>query len=244
MTEKEVDTMWDIRQEHLDLVESTTGSPKGKARPFDPERKVGLDSRDPRASPDQWPCFGEHNPGTPHANPHGQWIHCTVCNLRLSYMPRQGSHGQNTKMDAPAMTLRMLTEVKKLMNSAPPSAEICLAMQKKIDAEEVLTTLVKKKLLDHATQRDLDRKRYSPPQRKTGNSSSPESWDMVPSTAATPKKNHPESDLEKDLKAYLQDGEMKELMRLLEDRRSKTTSSASDSTPLQGLPTAYLEEDA
>ena len=62
------------------------------------------------------------------------------------------------------MTLRMLTErVKKLMDSAPPSAEICLAMQKnsKIDAEEVLNTLVKKKLLDHATQRDLDRKRYS-----------------------------------------------------------------------------------
>ena len=117
-------------------------------------------------------------------------------------------------------------------------------MQKKIDAEEVLTTLVKKKLLDHATQRDLDRKRYSPPQRKTGNSSSPESWDMVPSTAATPKKSHPESDLEKDLKAYLQDGKMKELMHLLEDRRSKTTSSASDPTPLQGLPTAYLEEDA
>ena len=52
---------------------------------------------------------------------------------------------------------------------------------------------------------------------------------MVPSATATPKKNHPESELEKDLKAYLQDGEMRELI--------------SESTPLQGLPTAYLEED-
>ena len=81
-----------------------------------------------------------HVPGRVQSKTHGQWTHCAVCNVRLECVPRQGSHGQTTKMDNPGMMLRNLTGNYK------PTAAICLAMQRKIDAEQQPNTLIRERM--------------------------------------------------------------------------------------------------
>ena len=44
------------------------------------------------------------------------------------------------------MTLRMLSQLKNLMGNYKPTAAICLAMQRKIDAEEQLNTLIRDRM--------------------------------------------------------------------------------------------------
>ena len=80
---------------------------KAKSRPrsFDSTRRMKADPRDPRTQTNQWPCFGRHQPAAPEANPHGQWINCSVCNLRLLYTPRKGSLATSTQtVNAPMVT--------------------------------------------------------------------------------------------------------------------------------------------
>ncbi|CAE7460916.1 nosip, partial [Symbiodinium sp. CCMP2456] len=112
--------------------------PKAKAAPLDPARRVTMDLRDPRTSGEQWPCHSQHLPGKVQANGHGAWLHCAVCNLRLEYVPRQGSPAATTKVENPAMVKRMLTQLESIMGHVKPTSAICLAMQRKIDAEEQL----------------------------------------------------------------------------------------------------------
>ncbi|CAE7241764.1 Smyd3 [Symbiodinium sp. CCMP2592] len=86
--------------------------------------------------------YNQHIADTPKSNAHGEWVHCAVCDLRLSYTPREGSHGQTTSVKNPAMVQRMLDELQPLMGDFMPTATICKAMQAKIDAEETLRTAI------------------------------------------------------------------------------------------------------
>ncbi|CAE7800179.1 unnamed protein product [Symbiodinium sp. CCMP2592] len=131
-------------QEEIFVAEIKQKTPKAKAKalPLDYARRVKGDNRDPRASSSQWPCFNRHVADYPKANAHGRWTHCCVCNLRLEYVPRQGSHGQTTQNQNPAMVKRMLTQLEPLMGKTKPTAAICLAMQRKIDAEEQLMHMI------------------------------------------------------------------------------------------------------
>ena len=130
----------------LERIQAAT--PKTKdVRPLDPSRAMGMDERDPRVEQAQWPCFGHHVPAKAHSNAHGQWTQCSVCNLRLNYVPKVGSHSGSTKVENRAMVVRMLTELQPLMRGAKPTAAICLAMQKKIDAEETLTHMIDKEFM-------------------------------------------------------------------------------------------------
>ena len=52
-------------------------------------------ARDIRAK-NTWQGFNRHQPGNWASNPHGRWPHCQVCDLRLQYMPRQGSPSMST----------------------------------------------------------------------------------------------------------------------------------------------------
>ena len=45
------------------------------------------------------------------------------------------------------MVLRMLNQLQPLMGDRKPTSAICLAMQKKIDAEEVLMTMIQQQRL-------------------------------------------------------------------------------------------------
>ena len=119
---------------------------KAKARPLDFERRAPQDPRDPRAQANQWPCFGQHIPAKVQGNAHGAWRQCAVCNLRLEYIPRKGSPGSTTKSDNPAMITRMLGQLQPLMGQVKPTAAICLAMEKKIYAEETLNVLIQQQL--------------------------------------------------------------------------------------------------
>ncbi|CAE7561074.1 unnamed protein product [Symbiodinium sp. CCMP2592] len=169
--------------------------PKAKAQPLDPSRRVPADLRDPRALQSQWPCHNNHVPGRPQANAHGQWTHCAVCNLRMEYVPRLGSHGQTTKADNPGMTRRMLDQLQVLMGNCKPTAAICLAMQRKIDAEEQLNTLIRERMAENQMVETVNQATPATTSASTPGArvaptspqpSSPDSWevtsDMNPNT--------------------------------------------------------------
>ncbi|CAK9105955.1 unnamed protein product [Durusdinium trenchii] len=223
LTEEQGNKIWDIKTAAADFREKITGSrEKEPPRPFDPPRGVGPDPRDPRMSPEQWPCYGEHHLGSVRANPHGQWQHCQVCNIRWMYVPRKGSHGQNTKTDAPPLVQRMLGELKVLMNSERPSAETVHAMQKKVDADIVLEDLVHRQISKIQGERNMPEQTgkavvkssgypstspATPTSRnKTkGQTSSPSSWEIC----TPPPTDH----FEKDVKQLLNPKEMEQLMQ-------------------------------
>lgn len=90
--------MGDIRDTTSNLHERLTGNPsKPGLRPFD----EGSGSGSKRSPPE--------SRSMAMANPHAKYLHSAVCNLRLRYIPRQGSHGQSSKVQNPTMILRMLT---------------------------------------------------------------------------------------------------------------------------------------
>ena len=165
-----------------------------------------------------------------------------TCNLRLRYVPRHGSHGQSSKVQNPTMILRMLTTLKERMNSARPSAAICLAMEKAIDAEETLSTLIGRQMiaLDKEKEREKDIKGYktAPPSKgasksKAAPSSLTSSWDVVP--IKDPRKK---TFRELDLEDLLKEEEMQQLMKLLEERRMECDQEGT----LTDLPKAYGSE--
>ena len=166
-----------------------------------------------------------------------------TCNLRLRYVPRHGSHGQNSKVQNSTMILRMLTTLKERMNSARPSAAICLAMEKAIDAEETLSTLIGRQMiaLDKEKEREKDSKGYKThapplkgtPKSKAAPSSLTSSWDVVP--IKDPRKK---TFRELDLEDLLKEEEMQQLMKLLEERRMECDQEGA----LTDLPKAYGSE--
>ena len=114
--------------------------PKAKdQRPLDMSRAMDMDDRDPRTEP--------HNGHTSD----------TTCRESLKamltasgrYIPKVGSRSQNTMVENRPMVLRMLNTLEPLMRGAKPTAAICLAMQRKIDAEEALTHATDKELMNH-----------------------------------------------------------------------------------------------
>ena len=181
----------------LERIQAAT--PKTKdVRPLDPSRAMGMDERDPRVEQAQWPCFGHHVPAKAHSNAHGQWTQCSVCNLRLNYVPQVGSHSGSTKVENRAMVIRMLTELQPLMRGAKPTAAICLAMQKKIDAEETLTHMIDKELM---AQNPMGYTVGGRPKAKavepvqTPRSTAETNWDVIPGSPP------PLNDLENHLTA-------------------------------------------
>ncbi|CAE7863759.1 unnamed protein product [Symbiodinium necroappetens] len=144
------DRMWRLYVAAL-LAESyraKAAKAKAKSRPrsFDAPRRMKADPRDPRTQPSQWPCFGRHRPSAPEANPHGQWVTCSVCNLRLLYTPRKGSPANSTQtMNAP-MVLKMLEELRGQLGNVKPTAKVCLHAMNKLTAEAVLEKSTKELL--------------------------------------------------------------------------------------------------
>ena len=126
------------------LVASAKAKAKAKTRPrsLDKTRIMKQGPRDPRSNPKQWPCFGQHSPGAPLSNQHGQWIHCQHCDLRLLYTPRKGSPSNTTAVTNPAMVSRMLRGLREILGDTKPTAKICHHMMAKIIAEEVLQKAV------------------------------------------------------------------------------------------------------
>ena len=139
-------------------------------------------------------------------NPHGMWRHCQVCNLRLAYVPRQGSPSSSTQAMNHAMVQRMLHELEPMMKGRMPTARICKAMMDKVTAD-----LTVEKLASAALQ-SPENVKISTPRAKSSAApadgytatSSPSSWEMAE---------------EKDMENLLTEEEKNQLGALLRDRR-------------------------
>ena len=192
----------------------TAVTPKAPPRALDPERMMGFDSRDPRADPNQWPCHGSHTPMKPHGNAHGQWVHCAVCNLRLQYTPKKGSHSGATKVENPAMVKRMLDRLQPLMGDCRPTQQICLAMIKLIEAEEVLQVTINYEKDKHATMGYAKAK--ASPSRSSPSTTSPASqWSVV---------ENPEALSAEDLQRHLTAEEKDQIQQLMRERQENANN--------------------
>ena len=225
---------WDIR--------SATDK-KATPQPFDDKRTVLADPRDPRTDPGQWPCFGQHVPMKAHANPHGRWVHCSTCNLRLQYTPRVGSHGQNTKTDSPPLTIKMLTQLYEVMGGRTPTATICLLMQKKIDADDAQQGMVEPvfqrvpQLSEKPPFYDKEMIKVKKGNKKSSRDTSPApSWDKV----GTPPTSPPSHWVE--LQDYMDPSEMEHLMKMLQERKAAAKLAVDMETGSGSLASAYEQE--
>ena len=215
------------RQHQRDIVDFIKESTPAKApsRPLDHTRIMDMNASDPRMNPEQWPCYGNHVAMKPHSNAHGEWVQCAVCNLRLRYTPKKGSPSNSTKSENPHMVARMLQELQLLMRGCRPTSAICLAMQKKIDAEEVLMHAIDKEIWEQrrgqpAYPKAATTPMTSPTSRKSPMTTPPrtpprshQSWDMVSSTSEAPQ--HLTNDLENHLTAE----EKEKLAQLIRQRK-------------------------
>lgn len=81
---------------------------------FDFERAVGPDPRDPRTTGP--PCNGKHVPAPMHRgsqsgkNQSAMWTACSVCGLRLRYVPAYGAHGIHRKAGPLPSDVKLVTE--------------------------------------------------------------------------------------------------------------------------------------
>jgi len=73
-------------------------------------------------------------------------VECAISDFATP--PKKRSPSNSTKADNPHMVARMLREMKPMMKGCKPTAAICLAMQKKIDAEEVFMRAIDKEVWD------------------------------------------------------------------------------------------------
>lgn len=162
---------------------------KAPPAPFDSSRAVYADPRDPRCQIHQWPCYNQHQAGKPLSNPHGQWVDCQVCHLRLKYVPREGKHGNTTRNDSPAMVQKMLNQLEPLMRGYKPTIDICRAMFKKIEAEESLMVTINQAILrpedkhqvlenDHGYSSPSAKAKMTPPGTQSP-SQSTQSWHVI-----------------------------------------------------------------
>eukprot|EP00913_Durusdinium_trenchii_P021127 g19851.t1 len=203
--------LWDIK---------SATEEKPAPQPFDESRKTTMDPRDPRADPGQWPCYGQRIPDKPRANPHGQWTHCGVCDLRLQYVPRKGSHGQTTQNRSPPLCKKMLQELYKVMEGRQPTAALCLAMQKKVDADEALDGMVqpvKQRVKKPSTMPPFyDESKKKEEKTAPSSSASTESWDLAPSTSPT------RAQVLQDMEENMTTDELKHLMRVIQERKLRS----------------------
>ena len=93
----------------------TCGS--GEKTEYDNTRWQGPDSRDPRASPDQWPCFGRHAYQNG-ANRYGKWSECVACGHRASYMPAKSAPGEYTRTNLPQNVTEALERLRTTIKDA------------------------------------------------------------------------------------------------------------------------------
>lgn len=184
---------------------------------FDISRKTSWDPRDPRASPQQWPCFGAHTPDTVKSNRSAQWQHCQCCYLRLSYVPRKGSPATHMQTVNPATCVKMLAQLRVLMEGQMPTADICQAMMEKVLAEEKAM----QKIEHHKSHPTSMKKKgdvintsaYSPRASPSSNS-----WECV-----SPTKDP----VMQDLETHLSEKEKAELLSMLETRKKEAAMGSN-----------------
>eukprot|EP00435_Cladocopium_sp_Y103_P006329 s2780_g2.t1 len=87
--------------------------------------------RDPRSQTTQWPC-----------NKWAQWRHCSICALRLGYVPSLGSPASSTSQPNPGTVAQALKELKNMMEPLPPTESMVRVMIDKVTAEHRLSVMM------------------------------------------------------------------------------------------------------
>ena len=87
-------------------------------------REQGSDARDPRSKPDTWPCYGKHKESRMTGNQHGSWSECTICALRIRYIPKIGASAKYTESHNPANVVEALTLARERFPEGPVAKEV------------------------------------------------------------------------------------------------------------------------
>jgi hypothetical protein len=118
-------------------------APKKVEHEMDMERQMLPDSRDPRTQTTTWPCFNQHVAGKDQANKYGKWHNCTVCGLRMLYIPFKGAPCNSTSTINPGNMNKALKELKEMMpKGQKPNEELVKVILEKVIAEERLRVLL------------------------------------------------------------------------------------------------------
>ena len=209
--------------EHLTAKKKTSKAPM----PFDPERSMEMDPRDIRAK-NTWPCFDCHQPGNWASNPHGRWIHCQVCDLRLQYVPRQGSPSMSTMVLNHVMVNRAMVELQQLLPGRMPAAQICKAMLDKLVAEEKLLVMIHKVKEQPASS--MNKTSPAPPKRTNHKGTSKTAAGYTspsPSMASSQSWEKPQMDT-MDIFRYLSTEEQTKLMEVVTERQQAVADQFSE----------------
>ncbi|CAK9111156.1 unnamed protein product, partial [Durusdinium trenchii] len=147
-------------------VPKTTTKKKGTRVPtpekYDVSRREGPDGRDSRAQ--GFPCYGNHTPmpegrgSLSGRNGHGKWTVCTLCRLRIEYVPAYGAKGCYRQPGplAPDVTT-VMEQVKDDIKDKPEVREnLNMKMASTLGAE---ASLRKKLEVLENDKHELDRKR-------------------------------------------------------------------------------------
>ena len=112
---------------------------------MDMERQMPPDSRDPRTQATVWPCFNKHVAGKDQANKYGKWNNCTVCGLRMLYIPFKGAPCNSTSTINAGNMTKALNELKEMLpKGEKPTEELVKVILEKVIAEERLRVLLDK----------------------------------------------------------------------------------------------------
>ncbi|CAE7548364.1 unnamed protein product, partial [Symbiodinium necroappetens] len=87
-------------------------------------RHAPADPRDCRALRTQWPCYGHHPEVAIGNNKFAQWKSCAVCSYRLSYVPREGAPGSDSKTENFPTVRRALSTLHGDIGDVQPDAEM------------------------------------------------------------------------------------------------------------------------
>ena len=93
------------------------------APPEDLSRVQEADPRDPR-SKNAWPCFRNHNGSVKGSNKFGSWVHCSVCALRLSYVPRMSAPATHQQMMDPTVVQKAMDMLQTDLKGKQPHYEL------------------------------------------------------------------------------------------------------------------------
>ncbi|CAJ1444264.1 unnamed protein product [Effrenium voratum] len=106
-----------------------------------------MDGRDPRASGQQWPCYGEHEPMHYRSNKWGVWLHCSRCALRLIYVPKKGAPSDHTEVKNQRDVLKALemleADFSSMKGIMPTEEMVRVAIDKHTTNQRYADVLVK-----------------------------------------------------------------------------------------------------
>ncbi|CAJ1382376.1 unnamed protein product, partial [Effrenium voratum] len=110
------------------------------------DRAMELDGRDPRASDQQWPCYGTREPMRHRSNKWGMWMHCSQCALRLIYLPKKGAPSDSTEVknhQDVKQALKQLEDFATMRGILPTEEMVRVAIEKHTTNQRYADVLAK-----------------------------------------------------------------------------------------------------